>query len=216
MLLKRVQMYKIFHENRALIFPDIEEEKIQPFATDEKCDSYDAQLLCDFFSEWLDDTEQTDTIIQQVEAHDVAQALQHTFKMAPAAGGIVTEGGRCLVIDRKGIADLPKGHIENGESPQEAAVREVEEETGMGALSIMRELPPSWHVYQRNGVWELKKTYWYEMQSSQSQATPRPQEEEGITAARWVDQSGIDAFLGQTFRSIREILGEEMRHVVMK
>jgi ADP-ribose pyrophosphatase YjhB (NUDIX family) len=36
-------------------------------------------------------------------------------------------------LDRKGrlLWSLPKGHIEDGETPEEAAVREVEEETGI-------------------------------------------------------------------------------------
>ena len=208
-------MYKIFQENRALIFPNIEAEQLKFDPKDNKCESYDTQLLCEFLSEWLCDTEQTDTIIQDISPEDVSAALQLTFKMAPAAGGIVTNDGHCLTIERKGIPDLPKGHIEAGESPETAAMREVEEETGIGGLEIARALPSTWHVYLRNEVWELKQTYWYEMKSSFLNNS-KPQAEEGITAVKWIGKDGIDSFLSQTFRSISEILGKELCHIVTK
>ena len=208
-------MYKIFQENRALIFPNIEAEQLKFGSNSNKCESYDAQLLCEFLSEWLCDTEQTDTIIQDIAPEDVSAALQQMFKMAPAAGGIVTDDGRCLMIERKGIPDLPKGHIEAGESPETAARREVEEETGIGGLEIVNPLPSTWHVYLRDEVWELKQTYWYEMKSSCINNS-KPQAEEGITAVNWIDKSNINDFLSKTFRSISEILGKELCHLVTK
>ena len=208
-------MYKIFQENRALIFPNIEAVQLKFDPNNNKCESYDAQLLCDFLSEWLCDTEQTDTIIQDIAPENVTSALQQMFKLAPAAGGIVTSEGQFLMIERNGIPDLPKGHIEAGESPETAAMREVEEETGIGSLEIVRALPSTWHVYLRNGVWELKQTFWFEMKSSRLNST-KPQTEEGITAVKWIGKNCIDGFLSQTFRSISEILGKELRHLATK
>jgi 8-oxo-dGTP pyrophosphatase MutT (NUDIX family) len=56
-----------------------------------------------------------------------------------SAGGLVVDrsaGGRAALIarlDRKGrlVWSLPKGHVEAGETQEQAAVREVEEETGI-------------------------------------------------------------------------------------
>ena len=67
-----------------------------------------------------------------------------------SAGGLVidTTGTKGLLIGRKDLKDLkkerllwslPKGHIEAGETPEEAAVREVAEETGIQS-EISREL----------------------------------------------------------------------------
>ena len=48
---------------------------------------------------------------------------------------------------------LPKGHIETGERPEEAALREISEECGLplAALSIVASLPHSEYVYRRDG-----------------------------------------------------------------
>ena len=53
--------------------------------------------------------------------------------MIRAAGGVVARDGRVLVVHRPGHADwsLPKGKLEAGETWEAAALREVEEETGL-------------------------------------------------------------------------------------
>ena len=58
-----------------------------------------------------------------------------------SAGGLVIRnlGGRpfvAVVRVRDQILALPKGHPENGESAQEAALREVREETGLEATPV--------------------------------------------------------------------------------
>jgi len=49
-----------------------------------------------------------------------------------SAGAVVISGDRCLVIRRADREEwvLPKGHLEEGEPPGDAAAREVKEETG--------------------------------------------------------------------------------------
>lgn len=208
-------MYKIFHENKALIFPKIEGDSLRLNATLQESDRYDAELLCDFFPEWLDDRDPGDTFIHEVGENAVAAALNKTFRMAPAAGGIVVKEGKIVSIVRKGIPDLPKGHIEKGESPEQAALREVEEETGIGKLRIVKELPSTWHCYLEHDEWTLKRTYWYLMESEET-IQPKPQTEEGITEIKLIGNEEIEDFLKNTFRSISEILGEDLRHVVAK
>lgn len=208
-------MYKIFQENRALIFPNISEEQLHFGTNSIKCETYDAKLLYDFLSEWLCDTDGSDTIVQNIAPEDVASALQATFKLVPAAGGLVVQEGDCVTIMRKGIPDLPKGHIETGETPETAAMREVEEETGIGRLSIVRPLPCTWHAYLRNESWELKQTYWYEMRSEDTTHIA-PQNEEDISEVKMTDKETLEEFLRLTFRSIREILEKDMRQIILK
>src|SRR6185312_12975567 len=57
-----------------------------------------------------------------------------------SAGGVVVRGEQALVIvparraaDGSRVLGLPKGHIDPGETEQQAATREVREETGVQA-----------------------------------------------------------------------------------
>ena len=206
-------MYKIFHENKALVFPKIEGDSLKFDATLPESERYESDILGDFLQEWLADRDQTDTFIHQVGENAVAEALKQTFRMAPAAGGIVVKDGKIVAIVRNGIPDLPKGHIERDESPEKAALREVEEETGIGNLQIVKELLSTWHCYKVGEEWRLKRTYWYLMQT-EAEMRPTPQTEEGISVVKLIDAEEIEAFLKETFRSISEILGEDLRQIV--
>ena len=184
-------------------------------ATLQESDRYDAELLCEFLPEWLDDRDPGDTFVHEVGENAVVAALTETFRMAPAAGGVVVKDGKFVIIIRKGIPDLPKGHIEKGETPEVAALREVEEETGIGNLQIIKELSSSWHCYFEHEAWSLKRTYWYLMSTTED-LQPKPQTEEGITEIKLVGNEEIEWFLKNTYRSISEILGEDLRQVVAK
>ncbi len=208
-------MYTIFHENKTLVFPKIEGNSLKLDATLQESDRYDAELLCDFLPEWLDDHDAGDTFIHEVGENAVAAALKETFRMAPAAGGVIVKSGKFVSIVRKGIPDLPKGHIEKGETPEVAALREVEEETGIGKLHIIKELPSTWHCYLEHDEWTLKRTYWYLMESEED-IQPKPQTEEGITEIKLIGNEGIEDFLKNTFRSISEILGKDLRQITTK
>ena len=208
-------MYKIFQENKALIFPKIDDNALKFDAMFPESDRYEIDILCDFLQEWLADKEQTDTFVHEVGENAVVEALKTTFRMAPAAGGIVVKDGKIVSIVRNGIPDLPKGHIEKGESPENAALREVAEETGIGNLQIVKALPSSWHCYQVGEEWRLKRTYWYLMESGEA-IQPKPQTEEGITEIKLIGNEDIEAFLKGTFRSISEILGKDLHQIVTK
>jgi 8-oxo-dGTP pyrophosphatase MutT (NUDIX family) len=208
-------MYKIFHENKTLIFPKIDDDSLKFDATLQESERYDADSLCEFFQEWLADNDPTDTFIHEVGENAVAAALNETFRMAPAAGGVVVKDGKFVSIVRHGIPDLPKGHIEKGETPEAAALREVEEETGIGNLKIVKALPSTWHCYLEREMWTLKRTYWYLMDTTEA-VRPKPQTEEGITEIKPIGNEELEGFLKNTFRSISEILGKELRQIVTK
>jgi 8-oxo-dGTP pyrophosphatase MutT (NUDIX family) len=74
-----------------------------------------------------------------------------------SCGGVVVRGTDCIVIvptrraARGGqVLALPKGHPENGESPADAAVREVREEAGVAA-TVREKLGDVRYWYQRDG-----------------------------------------------------------------
>ena len=86
------------------------------------------------------------------------------FIMIEAAGGLVfNKDGHILMIFRNGKWDLPKGKLEIGESVEECAKREVEEECGIYGLDIIEKLLDTYHTYKLKGNKILKKTYWYKM-----------------------------------------------------
>lgn len=125
------------------------------------------------------------------------------FRYVEAAGGIVVnERGEWLMIHRNGRWDLPKGHLEPGEQIDACAVREISEETGIGA-GVVRPLCETLHAYffSRSGCWELKHTCWFEL--SARAGVPSPQTEEGIDAVAWCTPSQVAANLRDAFPTIR-------------
>ena len=74
-----------------------------------------------------------------------------------SAGGVVVRGGEVVAIvptrraaDGSRVLALPKGHVDPGETPIEAATREVREETGIVAEPVC-ELGESRYWYRRDG-----------------------------------------------------------------
>lgn len=67
-----------------------------------------------------------------------ARASRPTIERQHSAGGVVVRDGEMLLIATGGGRrwQLPKGRIEPGESPEQAAVREVREETGITAKVV--------------------------------------------------------------------------------
>lgn len=112
--------------------------------------------------------------------------LNRKFKSKYAAGGLViNEFQEFLAIKSRDRWSLPKGGIEPDESPEEAAIREVEEETGLLLPIVIGALNPSYHVFQdRKSKFILKKTHWFLMHVADRPEVV-PQDEEGITEVKW-------------------------------
>lgn len=203
-------MYKIFYEQRALIFPNIEEKDLDLDATSHELASYEVEKIHNFLRQWLVVNLTEDVTIDGIGPEVLSAALLRTFRLAPAAGGVVLADGQFAAIERHGIPDLPKGHIEEGEDAAHAALREVEEETGLTGLSIVRQLPTSWHCYLYEDEWRLKPTFWYLM-STDNPSNVTPQTDEDITEVTFLGEYDMEWFLGNTYRSIAETLGQEIK-----
>ena len=130
--------------------------------------------------------------------------LRH-FPIVEAAGGLVRhQDGRFLFIYRNDKWDLPKGRIEKNEPIRIAAVREVEEETGVDGLEIVKPLIETFHVFNRNGKYKLKKTFWFEMKTT-STVTLTPQLNEGIEQAIWVFEKEIPHKFENAYENIKQV-----------
>ncbi len=131
------------------------------------------------------------------------------YSIIEAAGGLVIdESGKALVIFRRGKWDLPKGKIDKGESPEEAAVREVSEECSISSPVIAGLLEETWHTYQLNGNPILKKTYWYKMRPHNGVEIPQPQLEEDITEVRWADKEFLPEMKKNIYPAVAELLNK--------
>ena len=130
--------------------------------------------------------------------------LRH-FPIVEAAGGLVRhQDGRFLFIYRNDKWDLPKGRIEKNEPIRIAAVREVEEETGVDGLEIVKPLIETFHVFNRNGKYKLKKTFWFEMKTT-SIVTLTPQLNEGIEQAIWVFEKEVPHKFENAYENIKQV-----------
>jgi hypothetical protein len=131
------------------------------------------------------------------------------FKYIEAAGGAVLNNKQeLLLIFRLGKWDLPKGKIETGENPHQAAIREVEEECGIQNLVITAALSPTFHIYEHKGKMVLKKTFWFEMITKTENQILIPQTEEGITQVAWLDGNKIIEAMENTYENIKIIVKE--------
>lgn len=125
-----------------------------------------------------------------------------------AGGGYVVRRGAAgvevLLIFRRGAWDLPKGKLDEGEGPREAAHREVGEEVGIDRddLRVLGDLGTTLHgyVWPKREVYAVKTTHWYAMTTTAK--TFQPEEREGIEAAVWVPWAEAGGRLG--FETLRE------------
>ena len=131
------------------------------------------------------------------------------FTRLEAAGGYVTNTqGQLLVFYRRGSWDMPKGKIDPGESPEQAALREVREETGLQNVDLGPFLTLTWHTYRQKEERILKCTWWYRMTTADTQVTP--QTEEDIEEIRWVEPAAWLAEKPAVYESIREVIQKGM------
>lgn len=133
------------------------------------------------------------------------------FPMIEAAGGLVKhQDGRFLFIYRNDKWDLPKGKIEKEEIVLNAAMREVSEETGVADLIVSKPLPTTYHIYNANGKYKLKLTYWFLMKTKYY-STLVPQIEENIQKAEWKTEEEITGLLKNAYENIKIVIDAVVR-----
>lgn len=97
---------------------------------------------------------------------------------------------------------LPKGHLEHGETADAAALREVEEETGLGDLVLGPRLQTIDWYFRAQGRLIHKFCHFYLIESPSGETMP--QAAEGITACTWVP---LPEAMGQiSYDNAREVL----------
>ncbi len=134
------------------------------------------------------------------------EKFRKAFKYIEAAGGLIEKEDSYLFIFRLKRWDLPKGKLDPGEGPEEAAVRECEEECGITQLTIIKTLEPTYHIYPHKGSYALKKTYWYGM-TTKHEGILVPQLEENIERVEWFNKAQIrEQVISNSYPAILDVI----------
>lgn len=123
------------------------------------------------------------------------------------AGGFVIWEGKVLVLRRwNGVWLPPKGHVDPGETLEEAAAREVFEEAGLAA-TIGPKLGETAYSHGEDGRLHRKRVHWFLMQAQTSQVKL---EAETFDAHRWLGLEETGTF---TFAHDRELAVKALKSI---
>ena len=119
-------------------------------------------------------------------------AFRRASRFEFSAGGIARDGDQLLMIrvqtlDGKELWTFPKGHIEAGETAEQAALREVEEETGY-RCDIVAPLEKVSYWFERNGILTKKTVTWFIMKPLEKTGVHDPEE---ILEAQWIPMADV-------------------------
>jgi 8-oxo-dGTP pyrophosphatase MutT (NUDIX family) len=191
------QKYKVFLEEKVIYFTDIEME--------------DVHKITNSISKDYSSLHQSIENENQIISANPLKTMTNFFvgyKFIEAAGGIVKSENSFLFIKRNGLWDIPKGKIEKKETPEIAAIREIQEECGItGELIIRKKIIDTYHTYKFKNKSVLKKTHWYFLDYFGDKST-KPQLEEGITEIQWLPLNRFSIIESTTYPSIRDVLTE--------
>lgn len=121
------------------------------------------------------------------------------MKMEFSAGGIVYRKINhqfefAIILDPYNEWTFPKGHIEKGEKPEAAALREIQEEIGLSKLKIIKLLEKTdyWFKFEEKLI--HKYVYFYLIEVTGDEELVRQVSE--VQAAEWVNENDIMAKIG--------------------
>lgn len=125
--------------------------------------------------------------------------------MIRSAGGVVVRGGLVAVVHRPHRLDwsLPKGKLEPGESDEDAALREVLEETGWEAV-IELDLGTVGYTVEDG---RPKSVRYYLMRAAREAAAPA----EDVDEVVWLDPDAAAPLL--TYATDRDVLDRARSHI---
>lgn len=199
---------KVYFDDKPLFLCDKIDEVIEPFI------HHDDAIFIDELNSHTIKTIVHEMQQSQVHAgvffHSDLDALKQAFfkkfTLVTAAGGLVqNEKKEYLLIFRRGKWDLPKGKLDKGEKLEDCAIREIEEETGLKEVKLIKPLCVTYHTYHEGARFILKDSHWYIMKVKGSQQLV-PQTEEDIHEIRWVKKTGLAEYMKISYPSVADVL----------
>jgi len=131
-----------------------------------------------------------------------------------SAGGVVVRGAETIVIvptrraaNGRAVLALPKGHVDPGETPPQAATREVREEAGVEA-ELVEKLGDVRYWYQRSGMRIAKVVSFYLFDYRAGDPADHDAE---VEVARWVPLEQAAREL--SYRGEREMVRRALQRV---
>lgn len=194
-------MYKVFFKDSYFLLTD---EQNLPKESTHRLKHQDINSTRSFIQNLLNRQEKFHAVLYDEDPEALLSIFKSCFLYVKAAGGIVKQNNQILLIKRLGVYDLPKGHQEAGESIEQCAIREVEEECGIKGIKISAHLTDTLHLYFRDNHWFLKKTYWYTMTCPEN-PTLCPQTEEDIEEVFWLSAENMKIVKSNTYLSLLEV-----------
>ncbi len=174
---------------------------------EEFCSIFDSTLGPGTVEETIENTQFTlPFAARQVAGLMRVMLLKRPDSYQMCAGGAVIRdhGGKLQILmirDRFGFITLPKGHVEQRENIEQAAIREVKEETGIICRLVALAGRTVYHFLDERNVPVEKTVYYYVMKQIDGETKLQPGE---TTEVMWVDEQ--DAEKGKVYANIKPII----------
>ncbi|MFJ1473975.1 NUDIX hydrolase [Capnocytophaga cynodegmi] len=192
-------MYEIFANDKSIILTNVEENinNVKFFRLKD--------VTIDFIMSELNKKGVEKIYLYHPKEEKLLKKFKKKLSVIKAGGGVVTnKKGEILIMKRRGKWDLPKGKKEKGENIAVCALREVEEETGVKKLNLIRFRTTTYHIFKQDGQYFLKETYWYDMETKYK-GVLKAQIEEDIEMVCWKKPSEVKELIKKSYKNIQKI-----------
>lgn len=131
--------------------------------------------------------------------------------LPPAAGGVLVQGRRALLLHLRERDEwrLPKGHLRTGETPAEAALREVAEETGFSELALGPVVFDEVVEYRTGAGWVARRQTYHLLRLTGYARQPRSARDARRFAVHWLEAA--EALERISFAAERQALQAALR-----
>jgi 8-oxo-dGTP pyrophosphatase MutT (NUDIX family) len=200
---------KIYYNNKFIEFWETQSQSSQN-QTIKIFSPKNTQTLKIIIDDFVQKNDLNSIAILNYDFDEIIKFFKNSFFYIEAAGGFIEKDKHFLFIHRLGKWDLPKGKLDKGETIENAAVRECEEECAVTNLKIVKQLSSTFHIYQYKTGFALKQTFWYYMTTDHT-GKLIPQTEENIDDVVWFsEKEAKKTAYNDTYLTIKDVILEAL------